>query len=51
MQAQECLEDNMDDGDFSAECKEELESVIAKASVWHQSCDRGAHIAVAHSSA
>jgi hypothetical protein len=30
MQAQECLEDNIDDADFSAECKEELESLIAK---------------------
>jgi Golgi apparatus protein 1 len=30
MQAQECLEDNIDDADFSAECKEELENLIAK---------------------
>lgn len=30
MQAQECLEDNMDESNFSAECKEELEATIAK---------------------
>ncbi|GFH19709.1 uncharacterized protein HaLaN_16706 [Haematococcus lacustris] len=30
MQAQECLEDNMDEAQFSADCKEELENTIAK---------------------
>lgn len=30
MQVQECLEDHMDDDKFSSDCKEELESTIAK---------------------
>lgn len=30
MRVQECLEDNVDESDFTGECKEELESVIAK---------------------
>lgn len=30
MRMQECLEDNMDDSNFSSECKEELTNVIAK---------------------
>jgi hypothetical protein len=30
MRAQECLEDNIDESGFSAECKEELEVMIAK---------------------
>lgn len=30
MRVQECLEDNMDESGFSADCKEELENVLAK---------------------
>lgn len=30
MRMQECLEDNMDDSNFSSECKEELTNVISK---------------------
>ena len=30
MRVQECLEDNMDEAGFSADCKGELDSVIAK---------------------
>jgi len=30
MRAQECLEDHLEESNFSAECKEELENMIAK---------------------
>lgn len=32
MRAQECLEDHMDESNFSSECKDELETMIAKVS-------------------